>query len=295
MNGSGEAIERLRQFQDEQANPKVVKFSHFLADRIGHETIAPSGYTMCVFYALYDLESGVNGFTHEPIEGPLIGLSQEDYNELARQAPSLARIAFSDEFGDEVQTDMLRTGIMPAPEASDTQTLDKGEIITEPIADIEQAHSLIVEDAQIRLIALDWERFGISADEVSKIFKTTYSITLRNAPVRMPINILNADTPEEQGLLDEFFPHQKKNIFSNYWLVATALEDIRPDWAMACRDHLFLMGMEIVATVKKMDVQEALKYFNRDTDGPASRAAFRLYNFGNENPSFSKSDKPWPF
>ena len=273
-----EAVETLKTFQDEEVDPRVVEFAHFLADKIGDRDIVPGGFVMCTLLSLYDLEHGKDGFSGEPINSPLVGINKQERDELLRHVPYLARVAFPQGFADEVHKDMATNNILPAPEASDKPTLDSSEIIPETIDNIDDAYERIIVDARDRVLALDWQHFGVDVEKQSNALETAYiPLTLRNAPYPLGINLLVDEPGKEAGLLRELLPEQKRQLFDNYWIALTAFP-LSAEAAMKARDHVFLKGIELMATVLKVPVEDVLPYFARDVDGPVVRASVRLAN-----------------
>ena len=281
---TAEAALKLGAFQDETVNPRVVEFAHYLSGRL-YDRLVPSGFIMASTLALYDLQAGVDGFTSAPIENSLVGLSNSEHDELLASVPGLARAAFPEDFADEVLNNMVQMGILPPPEAGESVTLDEGEIITELIDNIEDAHFKIVEDAKKRTSQLDWQRFGITDEDVTTIFDASYLLVLRNSPFVAPINVLLDKREHEAGLLQELLPQQKMQIRDKYWL-ALMTDAIPSELAMVVRDNIFLKSIETIASLNEIDPEEAISYFARDIDGPVRRATVRLHTAMNENPQF---------
>jgi hypothetical protein len=278
-----EAVETLRSLQDESLAPHVNQFAHFLAGRLCTETLLPSGFVMASALSIYDLQTGIDGFSGESIKNSLVGSSNTEYDKLQTCLPDLARAAFSKNFADAVLNHMVEINAIPAPEAIETPTLDEGEIITEAIDNIDDAYTKIVEDARQRVAELDWLRFGIPDTNIAADFDNTYLLTLRNAPYSLSLNLLIDNPQYEAGLLQELLPNQKKNIKGQYWLGLMS-DIILPEAAMITRDHIFLKGIETVAVIHEADALEAVRFHARDVDGPVRRAAIRLHTLLDENP-----------
>ncbi|MEI9913934.1 MAG: hypothetical protein WDN66_02940 [Candidatus Saccharibacteria bacterium] len=282
---TSEAIEKLRGFQDEAT--ELTEFAHFLSGRL-NPSLVPEGFVMSSILSIYDLQNGVDGFSGEPIENGLVGLSQGGYDRLQASVPYLARIAFPENFADSVMRQMTDMGIIPAPDAAEVSTLDTSEIITEPIDNIDDAYTKIVEDAKQRVIDLEWSSLGLSDSEVGKGFDAVYGICLRNAPFSLPINLMVNDPDHEAGLIPELMPEHKKQLDGKYWL-GQMMDVIPPEMAMFARDHIFLMSIDTIALLYKMEPMQTFKVFHsRDIDGPATRAAIRMSTFLEQNPDVVK-------
>lgn len=86
---------------DTPLDPNVVEFSHLLSDRLNPELV-PMGFVMAGNLMTYDLQTGRDGFTSEPIDSSLVHQSPELYEQLQTRLPALAEFAFSCEFAGEV-------------------------------------------------------------------------------------------------------------------------------------------------------------------------------------------------
>jgi len=292
---SDEAADKLREYQSELADPQVAEFAHLVADRI-HSSLEPTGFILASELLIYDLKKGVSGFTGEPIESSLVGLSATDFENIRRSLPMLAKASFSEEFASEVEHEMLKVGLITPPESVDGQDLTENEIITEDIETIDVAYEKIVADARDRLADLDWQVLGISTEDVYQNYNADYPLILRNAPFILPLNIL-VDKPErEAGRLLETPEAQKKNIGGDYWL-AMMLSKIPAAMATVTRDHLFLKGIDAVASSKGLDPETTLTQVggqDKDGRGPVTRAATRVYHFMKDHPEMLKKGQKLP-
>jgi hypothetical protein len=282
---TAEAVEKLRNFNEEDASSRVAQFAHFIAGRLNPELI-PEGFVMASVLSIYDLQQGRDGYANKPIKNELVGLEDSDYDELLASVPRLAYAAFPESFANSVVRHVIKSGIMPAPEASVGPTLTKGEIITETIENIDDAERLIVHDARDRLASLSWQDFGVEKDAVEDYFTKFFVLSLRNAPYSLPLNLMIDDREHEAGLLQEMFPAQKKHLQGPYWLAMTC-DSISPEHAMATRDHIFLKGLEMVAAASNIDPARAVMHFAKEVDGPINRAGTRLQVFLNDHPEFA--------
>jgi hypothetical protein len=284
--GLSEAGQRLRAFEDQAANPLIVGFAHFLGDRVmGNES--PGNFVMEAHLAVLDLQRGQDGYKSEPLEGDLVGLDQDAYDEMTISFPLLAGIGYSDEFSGDVTAFMITRGMLAADSSEDSAT-PEGEVITEEIRDINTAQRLIIDDAKSRVVALDWEHFGITKDEAADSFDTIALIVLRNAPYNFDINVL-VDRPEyESAMLSELLDIQKKQVVDDFWLAMS--EVIDPQAAMFARDHLFLKVPEAMPFPGKenMSGRDVATYLGGRDMAAHKRAALRMVTYMRENPQILK-------
>jgi hypothetical protein len=280
------APEKLLRFEDETADPRVVQFAHYLGTRISAGAI-PLGFAAETIAAAYDLGKGTNGYTDEAIEHPLVGIDHETQTLLARNAPRLAAVAFSDEFADEVRASLQRAGILLTEQTEETGP-DTGEIITEPIDTIDDAYDKLVLDARERVVRMEWSHFGVTPDQSSDVLERhLLPLSLRTAPYYMAINALIDEPNYDAGYIREIFPHQKKLMHDNL-VLAMVSDTIVPEMAMLIRDHMFLAGIDSVAMMNNLDPVDVVKYFGRDENGMLRRAAARLHATVSAHPDLLK-------
>lgn len=293
---TAQAVEKLRSFQDDSVDPKLVQFAHFLAERMGSETIVPAGFGMVVVLATHDLQNGTNGWTGEPINNSLVGLGESEYLRLFSQSRELARQSFDTEFAEAYTEHLRRAGILgreePTPEE---QTIDES-IMTHEISDIDTAYTDIVCSARDMLTELDWSAFNIPIEDVYKIFEATFGITLRQAPYRLPLTFLNSEETRDGFILNQLPDSFKKQTrLGNYYLAMT-METIPAEYATVTRDHLFLKSQELVAGLLARDrAEEVMLAQGGDSfDTPLARASIRLINFIKSHPDLLRDGESMP-
>ena len=100
-----EAIRRLNSLstlRPDLANPTLSAFCSFLASRM-NDRILPLGYLMAYELCLYDLRTGTDGFTGEPIPTVLQNIPTILQNLLRALKIQVAEIAFVPEFVAEIK------------------------------------------------------------------------------------------------------------------------------------------------------------------------------------------------
>ena len=284
-----QVIETLASHKD--SDPRVAAFAHFIATRLEDDPhpIVATGFVMISQLAILDLQRGKDGYTGEPIDSDLVGLDEQDANNLTKAVPELARTAFGVEFGDAVELRLVQSNLLPPKEAAEGEHLTEDEIITDDIDDIDDAYQKIFADAKRRVMALDWQHFGIDSEEIGELFEAFAPLTLRNAPYRLPINFFIDDIQHERGLLLEMLPEQKKLIKENYWLGLTVAR-IPGDFATFARDHIMLKTPDVIAAIHKLDLKELFTHFGIDgsMSNPLARATVRIHTFMRNNPGIMK-------
>lgn len=276
------AIEILGNLQDELLPPEVNEFAHYLANRIGSRNIVPQGFVMASMLSIYDLQTGIDGFSGQPIENSLVGREDKDYKVLMASLPALAGRAFSEEFAEEVAEGLRDAGILPPPESL-APTPDPTELITEPITDIDTAYEQIIEDSKKRVAELDWNHFG-KVENIEGTFDMAAFLSLRNSPYKnLSFNLLIDKPGMEAGYLIETPSHMKRHADGEYWYGMLA-EVITPEEAMLIKDHVLLKGIEVMAATYDFDVAEVFSHFSSNPNGPVNRATMRLAKFLSENP-----------
>ncbi len=276
---TGEAAEKLREFHDDSLDPKVNQYARYLAERLNPELV-PQGFVMAGALANYDLKEGVNGFTGEPIQNDLVGLPSLEYNKLLVALPDIASRVLPEDFAAEVE-EIAKDLLGDAYEIAAQENESDREVISTEITTAEDAERLIIDDAFDRLVALDWQRFGVSTEDVRKGFDMTYPLTLRQAPFQAPITLLVDTKEQERGLLMELLPHQKTHYIGDYWL-GLATDKIPPELATLTRDHLFLKEIEGVASTNGLEPREVAVAFSSTPS--MKRAAQRMISFMQEHP-----------
>ena len=79
-------------------------FGEYLAERLGsHPTLLPQGFNITAELALYDLQTGVDGYTGKPIRSHLVGYSSQIFNFLRMRVPDIADAVCPEDFSREVR------------------------------------------------------------------------------------------------------------------------------------------------------------------------------------------------
>jgi len=175
-------------------------------------------------------------------------------------------------------------GPSPTAETSKIQA-DKGpdeSIVSEEITDINQVKRLIVEDAKQRVLALDWQRFGIDSSEVADYYELVYPLILRQSEMNFAINMLDDKKPKEKAWLERTPFDHKTNIFDNYWLVLLK-DSIEPEEATLISDWLYMKAPEPIARIKNLSPLEVIGHFMLE-DSEFREAGVRTLQYLNEHP-----------
>jgi hypothetical protein len=273
-----QAAQALAAFQDDNMPWEVNQFANYLSKYIGmNPEIVPLGFVNCLHMAIWDFQSGTDGYTNSPLEHPLVGSDEITFSWILGYMPTVADKVFSEKFAHEVTKTMIEIGMVAPPEANEAAKLDGEEVITETIEDIEKAYGLIIEDTLQRLLRLDWGPFpNATPEKIESYFPASMGLVLRNSPYKkLPINIMVDDTEHEAGLLQELLDNQKMHLSGKYWLAMTT-DKITPEYAMLTKDHLFLKSTEVIAKLAGGDVEQADRHFAKDANGPYTRANLRL-------------------
>lgn len=135
---------------------------------------------------------------------------------------------------------------------------DDDELIKTPIRRLQQAEDKIIRDAKKRVLALPWKKYGITDQQVAELFDMGYGLILRQAVASigtsLPLNLLDANTPQEQALLNSVRSRNKRVLRDNYWLVQ--LREISPEQATFIRDWLWTKAPEFIAQYTKLDYNQ---------------------------------------
>jgi hypothetical protein len=97
---TADAIERLKTYQDDSVDPRLVSFAHFLANYVGDEPIEPGALMMAMVYAMADLHNAGSGSNRDSVPSELIGLDDARVRWLFCESPTLAYHAFDKSFAD---------------------------------------------------------------------------------------------------------------------------------------------------------------------------------------------------
>lgn len=285
-------VERLRSYEDGSREAVAAEFAGLLADRITTtESLVPTGYVMASYLLLQDLRRGIDGFSGEPMESSLSGISETQEGVMQKMVSDLARTAFSEGFAEQVDEQMRKLGLLPPAESDAGELLEENEIITEPITTIDEAHEKIIGDARERVADLDWEHFGVNTGEAYKIFEATYPVCLSLAPCVMPLNVLTDKPGKHRGLLLELPEDHKRQLDTKFWM-AMPSGKIPPEYATFVRDYLFLKVSDTIAMLNDLDVPETMMYLAEDggdpQKNPLGRAATRTRAFLEQHPELMK-------
>jgi len=88
--------------EDNALDPFTFRMAELLANRLGDKGVIPSGFVLAAKILVTDCVRGINGYTHEPMPGDLVGLQPFNYGMFELMSADLARDAFGDAFGDGV-------------------------------------------------------------------------------------------------------------------------------------------------------------------------------------------------
>src|SRR3989344_2152233 len=155
-------------------------------------------------------------------------------------------------------------GPSPLKIASEPTPQPTTEIITTDIRNINQAKKLILEDAKIHVLALNWNEFGIGDyKELTDFYEAFCPLILRQSEMSLPLNILNVNKPEEKDILDGLPFDHKSNISENFWL-AILTPQIKAAEATFIRDWLLMKFSEIFAQFKKLPPEKVIETFMRN-------------------------------
>ncbi len=282
------ATEKLLQVysgESADADPITLEFAHLVANKLGEAPIVPLGFVHMSELLLVDLKRGIDGYTGEPVESSLVGITDDEERKLRASVPALARAAFSSGFADDVENSMKEMGLIAPPESVGGEDLTEDEIITEDIVSIDQAYQKIIVDAREKVANLDWQNVGVSTEEIYQAFQAFYPMVLRNAPFAMPINYLSDQPGHQRGLLLELADSQKRFEHGSYWLAMTT-DRIDAQFATFARDHLFLMMPDLISIYKGLDPRETLMYLAGEdiARSSMSRAATRIDAYKQDHP-----------
>lgn len=94
-------LKNLREVMPNQEET-LYTFGSYLADRLNPELV-PAGFYMAAQIALYDLQTGVDGFSGEPIQSNLVGCPPQVYANLNRFVPQIAEAVCPPDFAEGVK------------------------------------------------------------------------------------------------------------------------------------------------------------------------------------------------
>ena len=96
----------LEEHLPDAPNDLVYDFAHFLAKHHLNPELIPQGFVIACELALYDLQTGVDGYTSQPIQSRLVGYPPMTYGLLRTNIPTIAKAIFPEEFAESVRTFM---------------------------------------------------------------------------------------------------------------------------------------------------------------------------------------------
>lgn len=99
--GIKEKLANLEQYLPEQEKI-TYDFARFLSNR-AHDRLEPEGFNMMAKLALYDLQTGEEGYTRKPIQNELVGYPPAIYYLLGESISQIAEAIFGKEYGHQVE------------------------------------------------------------------------------------------------------------------------------------------------------------------------------------------------
>ncbi|PJE81236.1 hypothetical protein COU58_03555 [Candidatus Pacearchaeota archaeon CG10_big_fil_rev_8_21_14_0_10_32_42] len=96
-----EKLKNLRKYMPNQ-DDTIYDFGAYLADRLNPELFS-QGFNMAAELALYDLQTGVDGFSGQPIRSRLVGYPSMIYGLLSMQVPQIAEAVCPEDFAKGVK------------------------------------------------------------------------------------------------------------------------------------------------------------------------------------------------
>ncbi len=261
---------QAQEFATRLLDPRVVELGKFVARRMNPQLV-PMDFVIASALCIEDLKRGIDGFTHKPIDTTLFRQPEYVYNFLYLNIPTLARIAFSEAFADDVRTNLLAILARSRVEEDDW--------VLSPITTIEQAEKDIIGNAKKKVLGLDWAHFGLGEkkEEIGELYDGTSGLVLRNAGMNFPLNILQEDHYDEAVILKGIAPERKKTEVQGYSL-AMLKGRIDVEEATFIRDWLFVKAPGAVAVMNKLSPEDTVKYF-LDNDRSFLKAGLRTNYF----------------
>lgn len=225
---------QVQEFAPRLLDLRVVELGKLVARRMRPQ-IVPAGFVVASALCIEDLKRGIDSFTQKPIDSTLLRQPQPAYvyDYLYLNIPTLASIAFSKVFADEVRT--LTAAVVAQA------GLEEDEWVLSPIITLEQAQADIIDNAKKKVLGLDWAHFGLGdkKEEIGQVYDASSRLILRNAGMNFPLKILGEDQYKE----------------------AILLKRINVEEATFIRDWLFLKAPESVAAKYKLSSEDVSKYF----------------------------------
>jgi hypothetical protein len=107
MTEAKDKLMKLEELIPGRPNGVLYAFGQFLAGYL-NDQLVPMGFIMGCELALYDLQSGVNGFTGQPISSSLVGYPPIIYAGLRMGIAEIAATIFPTEFAEQVKNHIAK-------------------------------------------------------------------------------------------------------------------------------------------------------------------------------------------
>lgn len=107
MDEPKQKLAKLEELIPNTLDGLLYDFGHYLAGRLNSQLV-PMGFVMGCELALYDLQTGVNGFTGESIQSRLVGYPPMVYALLRMEIPRIADAVLPAEFAASVKNHIER-------------------------------------------------------------------------------------------------------------------------------------------------------------------------------------------
>lgn len=146
------------------------------------------------------------------------------------------------------------------------------------ISTVAEAENVIVDDARQKVIALDWQHFGIDLKGVETFFNITWPLILRQSGQNPPFNVLDNKDPHEFAILCSL-PYdwkKKSETTGRFWLAI--FKQISSEEATFLRDWLWLKAPEVIAAGCEIDSTAVAEYFFKSNQG-YRQSAFRIAGY----------------
>lgn len=102
MDEPKQKLAKLEKLIPDAPNDLLYDFGRYLAGYLNPQLV-PMGFVMGCELALYDLQTGVNGFTGKPIQSQLVGYPPQIYALLRMEIPRIADAVLPAEFAASVK------------------------------------------------------------------------------------------------------------------------------------------------------------------------------------------------
>ena len=102
MKEPGKKLGNLKELLPNSSS-NLIQFGQYMATRLNQDDIVPMGFVLGCELALYDLQSGVDGFTGQTIQNSLVGYPPMIYAMLRMEMGRIAEAVFPAEFATAVK------------------------------------------------------------------------------------------------------------------------------------------------------------------------------------------------